>query len=306
MSMEGHVLMSTMASDFHQPVLLEPFLSNIDCLKPIQKYMDCTFGRGGHASHVMERNPEASLVAFDRDQQALDYAAEHFQPNFKDNEMTFLHENFMSYDFKDFSNFDLILADLGVSSPQYDQADRGFSFYHEGPLDMRMDSSQGITAKDIVNEWDEEDLMDVFKRFGEHRNPYRVVKAIVHDRETKKFETTRDLAGLIERVDGWRKKGTHPATKYFMGLRLVVNEEIEPLSAALEKMILSLRPGGRLCVMTFHSMEDRIVKHRFKDLKHLGLIITKKAIKATREEVEENPRSRSAILRVFERGVVDV
>lgn len=295
-----------MSANFHQPVLLDPFLSNIECLQPIHNYLDCTFGRGGHASHVLERNPDVKMTAFDRDQQALEFAEEKFRPQFPNNDIQFIHGNFMTDDFTNLNSFDLILADLGVSSPQYDQADRGFSFYHDGPLDMRMDTSQGITAKEIINEWEEEELNDLFKRFGEHRSPYRVVRAIVHDRQEKPFETTRELAGLIERVEGWRKKGSHPATKYFMGLRLVVNQEIEPLSNALEKLILALRPGGRLCVMTFHSMEDRIVKHRFKELKSLGTIITKKVIQASKEEVKENPRSRSSKLRIFERGEENV
>ena len=270
----------------------------------MQNYLDCTFGRGGHAAEVLQAFPEAKLFAVDQDQEALDYAKSDFVPKFQDRELQFFHENFMTMDFveKGIKDMDLILADLGVSSPQYDQAERGFSFNKDGPLDMRMDRRKELTAAEIINEWDEEDLIDLFKNMGEHRRPFRVVRAIVNDRKEKPYTSTRELASLIERVDGWRKKGSHPATKYFMALRLQVNQEINLLPESLENLIRALRPGGRLFVISFHSMEDRIIKHRFKDLQSFGKIVNKKVIQADEEELQDNPRARTAKLRIFERG----
>ena len=208
-----------MANNFHQPVLLSDFLKHTECLHPIYNYLDCTFGRGGHAAHVLERNPDAKLYAFDRDLQALEFGNTEFRSHFPKREIEFIHGNFMKDDLPAVGLLDLILADLGVSSPQYDQAERGFSFYHDGPLDMRMDPSVGQTAAEIINEYSEDELIELFKQWGELRSPFRVVRAIVHDRKETPFESTRQLAGLIERVDGWKKKGSHPATKYFMALR---------------------------------------------------------------------------------------
>ena len=161
---------------------------------------------------------------------------------------------------------------------------------------------QELSAETIINSWPEEELVEVFKSYGEVRSPFRVVRAIVHDRQEKPFTTTKELSGLIERVDGWRKKGHHPATKYFLGLRLAVNRELEQLSESLPHMMEALNENGRLAVLTFHSLEDRIVKRIFKS-SELGKPVNKKVIVATREEQQSNPRSRSAKLRVFQRGV---
>lgn len=193
--------------------------------------------------------------------------------------------------------------DLGVSSPQLDDPERGFSFYHDGPLDMRMDPTQGTSAQEIVNTWTEVGLQRVFMELGEIPRPHRVVKAILQDRREKPFTTTSQLSQLIERVEGWRKKGRHPATQYFLALRLLVNEELDGLKESLPLLMeKALRPGGRLLVITFHSLEDRIVKNIFKDRKDLGVPVNKKVIVPSREEILENPRSRSAKLRVFSRG----
>lgn len=293
-----------MSFELHKPVLLKNFLEQLSYFDNVQNYLDCTFGRGGHAAEVLQAFPEAKLFAVDQDQEALDYAKSDFVPKFQDRELQFFHENFMTMDFveKGIKDMDLILADLGVSSPQYDQAERGFSFNKDGPLDMRMDRRKELTAAEIINEWDEEDLIDLFKNMGEHRRPFRVVRAIVNDRKEKPYTSTRELASLIERVDGWKKKGSHPATKYFMALRLQVNQEINLLPESLENLIRALRPGGRLFVISFHSMEDRIIKHRFKDLQSFGKIVNKKVIQADEEELQDNPRARTAKLRIFERG----
>ncbi len=161
--------------------------------------------------------------------------------------------------------FDVILLDLGVSSPQLDEAERGFSFYHDGPLDMRMNQQLPHTAADIVNTWPEVELIELFTELGEIRRPQRVVRAIVNDRKEKPFSTTRDLSGLIERVEGWQRKGHHPATRYFLGLRMAVNNELSGLESCLPELMRSLTPNGRLIIITFHSLEDRIVKYAFKE-----------------------------------------
>jgi 16S rRNA (cytosine1402-N4)-methyltransferase len=170
---------------------------------------------------------------------------------------------------------------------------------------MRMDNSTGPTAADIIAEYSEDELNEVFKSLGEIQRPYRVTRAIVHDRNEKPFVTTRDLAGLIERVEGWHRKGHHPATQYFLALRLLVNRELEVVENSLEKLAHGLKSKGRLAVLTFHSLEDRIVKNKFKELAETmdaGSIVNKKVVQAEWNEAKENPRARSAKLRVFERS----
>ena len=228
-----------------------------------------------------------------------------FKTEVQNKELIFISKNFSQFTESNLNLFDMMFLDLGVSSPQLDKSDRGFSFYHQGPLDMRMNQQQILTADYIINTWSEKDLVGLFQNYGEIYKPFRVVRAIVHDRKTKAFKTTQELSGLIERVEGWRKKGFHPATQYFMALRLVVNQELEVLREALPAMLKSLNPGGRLAVISFHSLEDRIVKNIFKDSKDWGRPINKKVIIASEEEQRQNPRSRSAKLRIFERTVQD-
>ncbi len=202
-----------------------------------------------------------------------------------------------------------MMFDLGVSSPQLDVASRGFSFYHEGPLDMRMDDRLTLTAAKIVNEWDEQDLARVFIGHGEVEYPFKVIRAILADRVSTPFKTTKQLSGLIERVDGWVKKGFHPATQYFQALRLEVNRELDVVAKALPAALQLLVPGGRLAVITFHSLEDRIVKNFFRDAEDgtsvlgssFGENVKRKAFKPSDREVASNTRSRSAKLRVFRR-----
>ncbi|MFK8138781.1 MAG: 16S rRNA (cytosine(1402)-N(4))-methyltransferase RsmH [Bdellovibrionales bacterium] len=288
----------------HKPVLLNEVLSFLpEKSEDTLEYLDCTFGRGGHALAIKEHlNHFLTITAIDRDQAAIDFANEQsdqFGEGFK-----ILRGNFMAMEELGLqAEFDCILADLGVSSPQYDDPERGFSFYHDGPLDMRMDQRQELTAREIINEWPEEELVRIFKEIGEHPRPFRVIRAILEDRKTQSFDTTVQLSSLIERVDGWRKKGSHPATKYFMGLRLVVNAEIDPLADAVEKLFGYLKPGGRLMIISFHSTEDRIIKYKMREMKERANILTKKVIQATREEVLENPRSRTAKLRVMEKKI---
>lgn len=265
------------------------------------RYLDGTLGRGGHLRAILDRWPQITAVAFDQDPTAIAYAKENFATEIQQNRLQLVHRNFSEYTVEEFGTFDGMLLDLGVSSPQLDQADRGFSFYHDGPLDMRMNPQKGLTAADIIATFSEEQLIEIFKSYGEIQRPFRVVRAIIADRQTKPFLRTRDLAGLIERVDGWQRKGFHPATQYFMALRLVVNQELEILEPSLLKLVHGLRPKGRIAVLTFHSLEDRIVKNTFKEFESLGLPVNKKVIVPSREEESSNPRSRSAKLRVFEK-----
>lgn len=273
----------------------------LDTSPPLEKYFDGTFGRGGHLSEVMKRLPNISAFAMDQDLQAIQYGKE----NFSDKNVEFFHaghEDFKSVfaerkQDKDF--FDIMLLDLGVSSPQFDQADRGFSFSHNGPLDMRMNQENELTAGDIINKWSEDELNELFQSLGEVRNPFRVVRAIVNDRQEAAFTETKPLADMIGRIEKW-KGNIHPATKYFMALRLEVNRELSQLEKALPDMMQALRHEGRIAVITFHSLEDRIVKNIFKS-SELGKPVNKKVIQPAWSEKKSNPRARSAKLRIFQR-----
>jgi 16S rRNA (cytosine1402-N4)-methyltransferase len=292
----------------HIPIMLKEIL---DFAKPLLsnggRYFDGTFGRGGHLRSILSQYPLVTAVAYDRDLEAVEYGEKHFQSFIKEDRLTITHRNYGSFDIQSEGLFDFMLIDLGVSSPQLDQGERGFSFYHEGPLDMRMDLTQNFKASDILNEYTEAELIRVFKELGEVRSPYRVVRAVLHDRQISPYSRTRDFAGLIERVDGWRKKGVHPATQYFLALRLEVNQELEETREGLRSLVAGLKPGGRLAVLTFHSLEDRIVKWMFKDeFKALGRPLFKKVIESSEEEMIKNPRSRSAKLRIFERSLHEV
>jgi 16S rRNA (cytosine1402-N4)-methyltransferase len=286
-------------SNLHVPVMLNEIIELFSAGPPEpRKLLDGTFGRGGHSSALLQRYPNLHVVGVDQDLTAIEHGQKVIEPQFP-GRLTMFHGTFAKFTEQNKENFDLILLDLGVSSPQLDNPERGFSFYHNGPLDMRMNQNQKISAATMINEWDEEDLVDIFKNYGEVRSPYRVIRAILFDRQTKPFTTTHQLAGLIERVEGWQKKGKHPATQYFLGLRLRVNQELESVQDSLPRMIRSLVPGGVLVVMTFHSLEDRIAKNIFKEHEEFGYRINKKVIVASDEEQKLNPRSRSAKLRGF-------
>lgn len=291
----------------HYPVMLNEVLEAFAPYKELSspRYFDGTFGRGGHYLAVKHFTPQMKAVVMDQDLVAVEYAKTRFQTEVQSGALEVIHRNFAQFSDTNLKNFDMMLLDLGVSSPQLDQADRGFSFYNEGPLDMRMNQQQGLTAEMIVNTATENELIRIFKEYGEVHSPFRVVRAMCHDRKEKAYKSTKELAGLIERVDGWRQKGHHPATKYFMALRLAVNSELEVVSAALPAMMKALNPGGRLAVISFHSLEDRIVKNVFRDHKDLGEQIHKKVIVPTQEECDKNSRSRSAKMRVFERSAQD-
>ena len=297
-----------MHKDNHYPVMLNEVMemfaqANVE--KP-KSYLDGTFGRGGHAEAIDKKFPEVDIYALDKDKEAVEYARANWAPRSKSKKFFIEQASFASLDsvIENRSwpqKYDMILLDLGVSSPQLDQGSRGFSFYHQGPLDMRMDQRTPLTAEEIINHWSEDELVDIFRDYGEVFKPYSVVKSIMRERKKGNIGSTQELSSLIERSIGWRKKGKHPATQYFMALRLVVNSELEDLKEGLQTLMKRLVPGGRLVVITFHSLEDRIVKQVFRNNTEYGKPVNKKVIKPSREEEVENKRSRSAKLRAFER-----
>ncbi|MBE8163356.1 MAG: 16S rRNA (cytosine(1402)-N(4))-methyltransferase RsmH [Bdellovibrionaceae bacterium] len=293
----------------HIPIMKQEILDFIKESSVSASFLlDATFGRGGHTQYYLDYFKDLKVLACDRDKEAIKYGKAHLASFLQEKRLDFIYKNFKDISAQDFSRLSEtacshILVDLGVSSPQLDKPERGFSFYKKGPLDMRMDQNQELTAADIINTWSEEKLIELFQKNGEVFRPYRVVRAIVEDRKHQLFNDTLSLAQLIERVDSWQKKSFHPATKYFMALRMEVNGELSGLKESLEAFVDYLCPGGRLIVLSFHSLEDRIVKHLFKALKDKGNILTKKIVKASDAEKKINPRSRSAKLRVFEKAL---
>lgn len=294
-------------SNVHVPVLLEECKQALTGMNyDPQLGLDLTFGRGGHARAFLKEHKDLKIIAVDQDEHAIAEGQKSFAPEMESARIEFHHCNFHRW--PEYAKeqglpltYDYIMMDLGVSSPQLDTPERGFSFYHDGPLDMRMDLRVEKTAEDIVNEFNEEDLNSIFKVYGEVRNPYRVTKEILSQRKEKRITSTLQLSTLIEKTDGWRKKGVHPATQYFMALRLYLNNELEGLRDVLPSLMSMLSPMGRMLVISFHSLEDRIVKTIFKS-SELGKPVNKKVIKPTRDEELKNKRSRSAQLRVFQKG----
>jgi 16S rRNA (cytosine1402-N4)-methyltransferase len=291
-------------SEMHVPVLLNEVLESFSSLKNRNdlKYYDGTFGRGGHFREIVKQYHPLRCDLTDQDSRAIETAKNEWKNQISENKVFVHHMNFEEFALQENAQkFDMILLDLGVSSPQLDQAERGFSFNKDGPLDMRMNQHAKLTAAEIINEFPAEELNEIFKTYGEIFHSSRVVRAIVNDRVEKPFKTTLQLAQLIERVDGWQKKGFHPATQYFMALRLVVNRELQVVETAIPRLIEKLQDGGRISVITFHSLEDRLVKNLFKD-SNQGFLINKKVIVPSEEECKINPRARSAKLRIFQKG----
>jgi 16S rRNA (cytosine1402-N4)-methyltransferase len=293
----------------HKPVLLREV---VDLAKATEGrwILDGTFGRGGHTRALLAAMPESRAVALDQDPAAVAHV--HVDPELQAlvasgrlDVRAFNFHHIARLENRPPQGFDVILLDLGVSSPQLDTPERGFSFYHDGPLDMRMDPHGPQTAAEIINDWSEVELNELFMTYGEVRRPQRVVRAIVQDRREQPFTSTRQLAGLIERIEGWRKKGHHPATNFFLALRMAVNAELSGLESCVKDMLAALSDKGRLMVITFHSLEDRIIKYAFKEAPELGHPLFKKVIQPSREEQAENPRARSAKLRIFQRGTPD-
>jgi len=288
--------------------------------RPGGRYADGTIGGGGHAAIILTASsPTGWLSGCDRDGDAIEATRARlaeFAGRFE-----IRRGNFAELaGWVPAASCDGVLLDLGVSSPQLDCARRGFSFQHDGPLDMRMDARQPLTAAELVNGASAEELAGIFWELGGERDARRLASAMVYDRAQRKFETTRQLAELIERISPRRGKKAHPATKVFQALRIAVNDELGSLKRGLDAAVKTLKPGGRLAVITFHSLEDRAVKdfgrERSRDYAFAGEVdvpemrkprvpelkwVTRKAVKPGAAEMADNPRSRSAQLRVMEK-----
>lgn len=278
----------------HISVLMEEAIAGLN-LKPGGRYLDATVGGGGHSQQILTRGVDTRVIALDQDQQAIAAAQARLQD--MASRVEFWQGNFSDYDPKD-HKFDGILADLGVSSAQFDIAERGFSFRNEAPLDMRMDSQQALTAADIVNYWDEQQLADVIYQYGEERLSRRIARRIVAKRP---LQTTTQLADEIWHSvpRSYRYGKIHPATRTFQALRIAVNRELDVLTHFLDTAPNWLYPKGRIVIISFHSLEDRMVKHSFRQNETLN-VMSKKPIVPTEDECAANPRARSAKLRVAE------
>ncbi|MEN8205620.1 MAG: 16S rRNA (cytosine(1402)-N(4))-methyltransferase RsmH [Pseudomonadota bacterium] len=303
----------------HQPVLLKEVLTGLS-IQPDGVYVDGTFGRGGHAGAILAMlGPEGKLLAMDKDPEAVQSATLQFgsDPRFEIEQGSFVMLGRMVAKQHLQGRVNGLLLDLGVSSPQLDDASRGFSFSMDGPLDMRMDSTQGISAAQWLQEAEEQQISKVLKTYGEERFSRRIARAIVAARNTQSLQTTGQLAGLIAAAVPVHEKHKHPATRSFQAIRIYINCELDDVIAVLEQVPDMLAVQGRMAVISFHSLEDRIVKRFIRDeyrgeqppqefplagmdyrprLKPVG-----KAIRASEDEVAGNPRARSAVLRIAER-----
>ncbi|WP_348943820.1 16S rRNA (cytosine(1402)-N(4))-methyltransferase RsmH [Chitinibacter sp. FCG-7] len=309
--------MSDTQSFVHRTVLLDEAVDAL-AIRPDGIYVDCTFGRGGHSRLILSKlGPNGRLISFDKDLHAIAEAATITDPRF-----TIVHEGFVtladSLAKLGITQIDGLLMDLGVSSPQLDDGSRGFSFRFDAPLDMRMDTTRGMTAAEWINSADEKDIAEVVKDYGEERFARQVAAAIVTRRAVQPFATTGELAAVVATAVRTREPGQDPATRTFQAVRIYINRELEELSLTLPQALSLLKEGGRLSVIAFHSLEDRIVK-RFMQDKATGdrlpsrlpvmaseiapppLKIVCKPIRASEAELKANPRARSAILRVAER-----
>ncbi len=287
----------------HIPVLVRETLDFLN-VRPEGNYIDATLGAGGHAEEILKRLESGRLLGLDRDPRALEAAGKRLA-SFGEKVMM-QHGNFAQIDALHAASglppVDGVIADLGLSSIQLDDASRGFSFNLPGPLDMRMDTGSGTTAADFVNYADERELADIFYKLGEERHSRRIARAIV---KARPYRVTTELAQVVTRAIPSRAglHQIHPATRSFMALRLAVNEERENLEQFLDRVLTVLGPGGRVVILSFHSLEDRPVKQAFRRWQDEGWasILTRKVVRPTEEEVQINPRARSAKLRAVEK-----
>jgi len=306
-----------MSLPVHVPVLLDEVIAG---LQPQRGgyFVDCTVGLGGHAAAILEKiSPSGRLLGIDADPEAIKLSQDKLSDYGE--AVTLVNDNFVNLEAickrYHFHPVDGILFDLGVSSLQLDTAERGFSFHLDAPLNMRFDPGQGLTASDIVNSFSEQELAKLIEKYGEERHSRRIARYIVQNRP---IATTMELARLVEQALGGKRARIHPATRTFMALRIAVNSELQNLELALKQTIDLLHPGGRLTVISYHSLEDRIVKQFMRDAASGCLcppgtvicrcghtptlkLISRKVIKPTSLEIESNPRSRSAKLRIAER-----
>lgn len=306
----------------HISVLLNECIHGLN-IKEDGIYVDGTLGGAGHASVVCSYLTKAGhFIGIDQDNNALAVSKERLKD--VEPKVTLVKSNFVSVasvlESLDIEKVDGMLIDLGVSSHQLDEAERGFSYMQDAPLDMRMNQDASYTAHELVNEMSEEDLYHVIKDYGEERWAKRIAKFIVDERQKKTIDTTYELVDIIKKAipQGARKDGPHPAKRTFQAIRIAVNRELEIIEPTINDIVAKLNSGGRLCIITFHSLEDRIVKHAFKKLedpctcskdlpicvcgkKPLVKVITRKPILPSEEEIERNPRSRSAKLRIVEK-----
>lgn len=308
-----------MTPNNHITVLLNEAVDGLSVV-PDGIYFDCTFGRGGHSRLILSKlGPKGRLFAFDRDPRAVEAAK-----SIEDSRFSIIHDRFSNIrsvaDALELTGkVNGMLFDLGVSSPQLDDPGRGFCFNQDGPLDMRMDPTRGISAAEWLNTASEDDIAWVLKEFGEERFARKIARAIVTDRRIKPYDRTVELAEMISRVVKTREQHKHPATRSFQAIRIYINSELEEIRKALKDSLDVLAPGGRIAVISFHSLEDRIVKNFFRsesqvqdlppglplmecDIKSsLHLSVLGKPVKPSAAEIEMNARSRSAVLRVAER-----
>ena len=305
----------------HVSVLLNECLEGLN-IKENGIYVDGTLGGAGHSSEILKRlSKEGRLIGIDQDTDALKAAKERLKDY---SNVTFVHSNFSNIENVlnnlNIDGVDGILMDLGVSSYQLDEGERGFSYMKDAPLDMRMNRENDFSAYNVVNEYSEEDLYRIIRDYGEEKFAKRIASFIVENRQEKNIETTLELVEIIKNAipAKARREGPHPAKRTFQAIRIEVNSELSILNKTIEDGVEKLNKGGRMAIITFHSLEDRIVKNKFRDLavscrcpkefpvcvcgeKAKVIIISRKAIEPTKEEVEINPRSRSAKLRVIEK-----
>jgi 16S rRNA (cytosine1402-N4)-methyltransferase len=304
----------------HQPVLLDEVLAGLN-IREDGNYLDGTFGRGGHSQAILRRlSRKGCLVALDKDPEAVAAGKEKLgnDPRFSIVQGSFAEMERYVRSWGLEGKLDGILLDLGVSSPQLDDPERGFSFMGDGPLDMRMNPLQGVTAAQWLAEAPERELARVFWEFGEERHARRIARSIVMARQQRRIETTGQLAQLIEHTIGRREPKKHPATRCFQAIRIHINNELADLALGLEAASRGLRPGGRLVVISFHSLEDRLVKRTMREAARPGRVrrnvpehpeakpslrLIGKAVKPSPAELSVNPRARSAVMRVAEKVI---
>ena len=309
----------------HETVLLHETVDGLD-IKPDGVYVDCTLGGAGHAQYLLDQlGPQGHLYAFDQDMTAINNAKLKLADYVEKGQVTFIHQNFrhlkQALEELGIDQVDGIYYDLGVSSPQLDVAERGFSYGQEARLDMRMNQEQALSAYEVVNDWPYEDLVHILYRYGEEKFAKRIARAIEERRAQRPIETTTELAEIVKMAipAATRRTGGHPAKRSFQAIRIAANDELGAVEDSLEQALTLLKPEGRISVITFHSLEDRLVKQLFKEVSQgpevpRGLpvlpgqmqapfaLVNRKPIVASPEELEANNRSRSAKLRILRKN----